>query len=150
MTTTNELPLTAQLDGALDVLVRQREQLMAQRPSVERAVGLARLYELEARLWSTLFEHSRSRVQWRAALAAEAYARSCARHWRRRAEDAQQQPLPSTQLLLVCESCQGTYEPTGADLDAGRVGCPDPDCGGWTFWAELVEPAAGSTSRKAG
>lgn len=149
MTATTQRPITAQLDAALDVLVVQREQLMAQRPSVDRAVGLARVFELEARLWSTLFEQSRSRVQWRAALAAEAYARLCARHWRRRAEDAQQQPL-LTRFLLVCESCQATYEPTDEDLDAGRTGCPDPDCGGWTFWAELVEPTAGPTCRKAG
>lgn len=148
MTTVNERSLTGQLDGALDVLVVQREQLMAEVPSFDRAVGLARVFELEARLWSTLFEHSRSRVQWRAALAAEAYARACARHWRRRAEDAQQH-LP-TGFVLVCDSCQGSYEPTGEDLDTGRTGCPDPDCSGWTFWAGLVEPAAGPTCRKAG
>jgi hypothetical protein len=147
MTTVNERPLTAQLDGELDVLVRQREQLMAQRPSVERAAGLTRVFELEARVWQTLFEHARSRLHWRAALAAEAYARLCARHWRRRAEHTQQ---PPTGLLLVCDTCQGTYEPTVEDLDAGRTACPDPDCGGWTFWAELVEPAAGPAPRKAG
>lgn len=147
MTATNERPMTAQLDGALDVLVGQREQLMAERPSVNRAVQLAQLYELEARVWSTLFKHSRSRVQWRAALAAKAYARACARQWHRRAEKAQDQQPPA-QFLLVCDCCQATYEPTPGDFDAGRTACPDPDCGGWTFVAELIEPAAGRTSRK--
>ncbi|MQA13469.1 MAG: hypothetical protein GEV09_04635 [Pseudonocardiaceae bacterium] len=140
--------MTAQLDGALDVLASQREQLMAEDPSVARASQLARVYELEARLRQTLFEHARTRVQWRAALAAEAYARLCARHWRRRAENTQQQ-LP-TGFLLVCDSCQGTYEPTGEDVGAGRSGCPDPDCGGWTLWAQLAEPTTGRGSRKAG
>lgn len=86
MSVTTERPMTAQLDCALDALVGKRERLMADHPSVVRAMKLARLYELEARLWATLFEHTtRSRVQWRAALAAEAYARQLARHWRNRA-----------------------------------------------------------------
>jgi len=46
---------------------------------------IADLYEQEARVWSLLFERSRSRIHWRAALSAEAYARSCARGWRAQA-----------------------------------------------------------------
>jgi hypothetical protein len=146
MTAVTERSFAARLDGELDVLMCQREQLMAERPGVDRAAQLARLWELEARVWSTLFEHARSRVQWRAALAAEAYARGCARAWRRRAEDAREQP--PTGFVLVCDSCRIPYEPAVEDLDAGRTGCPDPDCGGWTLWAGLVEPAAAPRARK--
>jgi hypothetical protein len=131
--------LLGQLDGAQDVLARQGGQLMADGPNAARVVKLARV-------WQTLFEHARSRLQWRAALAAE--ARGCARHCRRQAEQLPER-LPAG-LLLVCGSCQRRYELNGKDLAAGRAGCPDRDCGGWTFVAELVEPAAGGDSRKAG
>ncbi len=85
MSVITERPITAQLDGALDVLMGERERLMTEHPSATRAAKLARLYELEARLWTTLFERTRTRLQWRAALAAEAYARQHARQWRVRA-----------------------------------------------------------------
>jgi hypothetical protein len=47
-----------------------------------------------------------------------------------------------TALLVVLASadCGSAYEPTVAVLAAGRTGCPGPDRGGWTVWAELVEP----------
>lgn len=56
----------------------------------------------------------------------------------------------SVSAAFTCTDCRVTYEPTAEDFDAGRTGCPDPDCGGWTFRAELVEPAAEPTSRKTG
>jgi hypothetical protein len=83
---TLSLPLTAQLDIALEQLQRRRERLTAEPVDVECAVRIAGLYELEARLWSVLFERSRGRIQWRAALSAEAYARSCARAWKAQAQ----------------------------------------------------------------
>lgn len=52
--------------------------------------------------------------------------------------------------VFTCTGCGFTYEPAVEDLDAGRTGCPDPDCGGWMFWAELVVPAAGRDARKSG
>jgi len=79
-------PITTQLDAALDRLHRQRERLTHEPATVERSLRLARLYQLEARLWSVLFERARVRLYWRAALAAEAHARDCARYWRIRAE----------------------------------------------------------------
>ncbi|MGH3804420.1 MAG: hypothetical protein ACRDTD_30635 [Pseudonocardiaceae bacterium] len=75
-------PLTVQLDAALDRLHRKRERLSREPGTVEVSLRLARLYQLEARLWSVLFERARVRLYWRAALAAEAHARDCARYWR--------------------------------------------------------------------
>ena len=64
----------------------------------------------------------------------------------------QQQPTPPTSdraggpaaigqrpvsVLLTCTRCALTYEPSGADFAVGRTECPDPDCGGWSFWAQL-------------
>lgn len=36
-------------------------------------------------------------------------------------------------VVLTCTDCDRSYEPTHQDLAAGRLGCPEPDCGGWTF-----------------
>jgi len=79
------LPLTAGLDAALDEV--QREQACVRRlsPSAARSHQMADLCAREARLWQVLFERTRSRVHWRAALAAELYARERARRWRRAA-----------------------------------------------------------------
>jgi len=79
-------PLTRRIDAALDRLQRDREHALVGLPGLERSLRMAALYELEARCWSTLFECTRTRVHWRAALAAEVRARQLARHWRRRAE----------------------------------------------------------------
>ncbi len=46
-------------------------------------------------------------------------------------------------VVLCCTDCDLVYEPTAQDFDAGRGGCPDPDCGGWTFSSALTEPATG-------
>ena len=50
---------------------------------------------------------------------------------------------PPPPVVLCCTDCDHVYEPTTADLDTGRTGCPDPDCGGWTFSSALTEPATG-------
>ncbi|MDQ4039132.1 MAG: hypothetical protein M3313_12495, partial [Actinomycetota bacterium] len=73
------------VDAALDRLQQHRERILAEAPGPVRSTRMAELYEQEARCWSVLFEHTRTRVYWRAALAAEVHARQSARHWRRRA-----------------------------------------------------------------
>ncbi|MQA26035.1 MAG: helix-turn-helix domain-containing protein [Micromonosporaceae bacterium] len=42
-------------------------------------------------------------------------------------------------VVFTCTECDSTFEPAAEDLATGRTGCPE--CGGWTFWAELREPA---------
>ncbi len=46
-------------------------------------------------------------------------------------------------VVLACTDCDHVYEPTAADLAAGRTGCPDPDCGGWT-WSSALTVAPGT------
>jgi len=43
-----------------------------------------------------------------------------------------------------------TYEPSDVGLEAGRTDCPDRDCDGWAFRAQLSEPriAHAHTSNK--
>ncbi len=53
----------------------------------------------------------------------------------------------SANVVLTCTACAYTYEPTVEDFGVGRTECPDPDCGGWTFWAQLVEPGAAQAHR---
>jgi hypothetical protein len=50
---------------------------------------------------------------------------------------------PALAVVLTCTGCQRTYEPTTEDFVRGRTGCPDPDCGGWTYTASLTAPATG-------
>ncbi len=76
---------TVQLDAALEQLLRQREQAERAPAGRARSLRIARLYDIEARLWSVLFENAAVRLYWRAALIAEAHARGRAEHWRRRA-----------------------------------------------------------------
>jgi len=73
------------LDALLEQLQRRRERVLRAVPGTSRAVRLAELYEQEARVFSLLFERSQTRIEWRAALSAEAHARSCARTWRAQA-----------------------------------------------------------------
>ena len=54
-----------------------------------------------------------------------------------RAGDGEQ---PQVSVVFTCTSCTHTYEPTVGDFAAGRTECPDPDCGGWAFWAQLLSP----------
>jgi hypothetical protein len=91
--TTTQIPVLAQVDEALDEIQRLRERIMAQPSSADRFARLAELAESEALWWLLLFEHSRTRVHWRAALSAHEHARQSARRWRldaaaRRSHDA--------------------------------------------------------------
>jgi len=56
-------------------------------------------------------------------------------------------PSPATEpalaVVLTCTDCQRSYEPTVEDFAAGRTGCPDRACGGWTHTASLAAPATG-------
>lgn len=84
--------INSQIDVVLDEVRRFRDHAIAGVPSARRSVRMAELYQVEARLWSVLFERTHSRIYWRAALAAEAYARQCAISWRRQAETADSTP----------------------------------------------------------
>ncbi|MGH3793265.1 MAG: hypothetical protein ACRDSP_00060 [Pseudonocardiaceae bacterium] len=50
---------------------------------------------------------------------------------------------PPLQLVLTCggNACRHTFEPDLLAFVWGRLSCPS--CGGWTFAAELTEPAGG-------
>lgn len=86
-------PRTSTIEAELDELYRDRERLLRAPPSPTRSHLLADLFDHEAWLWSTLFETTRSRLMWRAALVAQAHARVSARSWRRHA--AAQAPAAS-------------------------------------------------------
>lgn len=85
---------TAAIEVELDRIYRQRESLFRAAPCALRAELIADQFDLEAWLWSRLFEKTSSRLMWRAALAAEAHARMSARWWRSRAAGAVQGPGP--------------------------------------------------------
>jgi len=85
-TTTLDASIDDALDAVLEQLQRRRQRAASAVEGAHRAARVAELYEQEARLWSLWFERSENRLQWRAALSAEAYARSCARAWRARAQ----------------------------------------------------------------
>ena len=44
-------------------------------------------------------------------------------------------------VVLTCCDCDTTYEPSAEAIARGRFGCPDPDCGGWTFSSALSVPS---------
>ena len=44
-------------------------------------------------------------------------------------------------VVLTCCTCDQTYEPSGEDIARNRFGCPDPNCGGWTFSSTLTVPS---------
>jgi hypothetical protein len=44
-------------------------------------------------------------------------------------------PRPVPVLRLACTACQLVYEPGLADFGNGNTGCPQ--CGGWTWIAQL-------------
>jgi hypothetical protein len=81
--TTTQISVLARVDEALDEIQRLRERIMVQPSSAERFARLAELADSEARWWLLLFEHSRTRVYWRAALSAHEHARQGARKWQR-------------------------------------------------------------------
>jgi hypothetical protein len=82
--TATRSPHTAGIEVELDRVIRRREELLRAAPSSSRAELIADQFVLEAWLWSLTFERTPSRLMWRAALAAEAHARMCARWWRLR------------------------------------------------------------------
>ena len=53
--------------------------------------------------------------------------------------DAPAQPLA---VVLTCCTCDQTYEPTPEAIARNRFGCPDPQCGGWSFSAALTVPSS--------
>lgn len=85
--TATELPRTGGIEAELDEVTREREQLLRAAPCPVRSQLIADKFDHEAWLWSVLFERTRSSLTWRAALAAEAYARGSARWWRRNAAE---------------------------------------------------------------
>lgn len=85
--TATGLPRTGGLDAELEQVYRDREQLLRATPCPARSQLIADQFDHEAWLWSVLFERTRSPLTWRAALAAEAYARGSARWWRRNAAE---------------------------------------------------------------
>jgi len=50
-------------------------------------------------------------------------------------------------VVLTCCTCDQTYEPTAEAIGRGRLGCPDPDCGGWTFSSALTVPSTAGGAR---
>ena len=50
-------------------------------------------------------------------------------------------------VVLTCTDCDTTYEPTPEAIARNRFGCPDPDCGGWTFSAALTVPSTTGSDR---
>ncbi len=81
--TATDLPRTGGVEAELEQVYRAREQLLRATPCPARSQLIADAFDHEAWLWSVLFERTRSPLTWRAALAAEAYARGSARWWRR-------------------------------------------------------------------
>ena len=101
MITATEQPVTEQIDTALDEIQQARAEAMALPASVERCLQLAELADVEAVWWEELSERTRTRVYWRAALAARAHAQHTASHWRSRA--TAQQVSGATPLLDEAE-----------------------------------------------
>ena len=56
-------------------------------------------------------------------------------------------PEPALAVVLTCCTCDQTYEPTPEAIARNRFGCPDPDCGGWTFSSALTVPPATGGAR---
>ena len=108
--TATELPRTSGVEADLEQVYREREQLLRATPCPARSQLIADQFDHEAWLWSVLFERTRSPLTWRAALAAEAYARASSRWWRRNA----------AQLTGAAETA---VAPASSRV-AGRVGSP--------------------------
>ena len=116
--TATSAPITRGIDAALDQLQRDRERALAGAPGRERSLRMAVLYELEARCWSVLFEHTCTRVHWRAALAAEVGARRLARQWRRLAQ-VETQGLPTPPRFGGCVEFREWVDRWQAELVGG-------------------------------
>lgn len=74
------------VDEALDAVSAARARLLGDPPTAARAMALAELADIEADWWAVLFEATRVRPVWRAALGAREAARLDAARWRRLAE----------------------------------------------------------------
>jgi hypothetical protein len=86
--TATRAPRMAAIEVELDQVVRRREDLLRSGSCPSRDMLIADGFDTEAWLWSLVFEHTTSRLTWRAALAAQAHARMSARQWRLRAAAA--------------------------------------------------------------
>lgn len=98
------------LDEVVDRLTGERDALLADEGAPDRAARLAVVFATEAQAWSQLYELSRRRLVWRAALAAEAGARANAALWARRAAAERAAAVPATNWTAA----------------AGRVAAPGP------------------------
>jgi hypothetical protein len=112
--TATDLPRTGGIEAELEQVYRDREQLLRATPCPARSQLIADQFDHEAWLWSALFERTRSSLTWRAALAAEAYARSSARWWRRNAAQLTGAAAASGEAAVTPASGRA----------AGRVGSP--------------------------
>ena len=92
------------LDEALERVARLQERLLADVDTPQRSERLALVFASEARLWSQLFELCSERLTWRAALAAEARARSAAHVWGRRAVTESALPRAVSPAVTVARS----------------------------------------------
>ena len=50
-------------------------------------------------------------------------------------------------VVLTCTDCDTSYEPTAEAIARNRFGCPDPDCGGWSFSAALAVTSTPDSDR---
>ena len=114
--TATDLPRTGGIEAELDQVYREREQLLRATPGPVRSQLIADHFDHEARLWSVLFERTRSPLTWRAALAAQAYARGASRWWRCNAAQLTAASTASNEAAVAPEP----------DRAAGRVGSPRP------------------------
>lgn len=96
------------LDEVVSRLAVERDELLADGFAPDQSARLAAVFEAEAEAWSQLFELSSLRLVWRAALAAEAGARTNAALWARRAAAGRASEVSATSWA------------------AGRVGSPRP------------------------
>lgn len=94
-------PRTDQVDAALDEIHQVRTRVLTQTPTPARCLQLAALADAEAAWWEVLSESSRTRVHWRAALAAREHAQHTARLWRHRATQLQNVAREATQPTPV-------------------------------------------------
>lgn len=112
---TNYEYTTVELDVALERILREREAVQRGATGHVRSLRMAHLFDIEARLWSVLFESTGIRLYWRAALAAEASARGSAQQWRRRAAAERRGTAPAIPRVSHGQSdtCEGS-DPAGS------------------------------------
>jgi hypothetical protein len=105
------------LDEVLMRLTQQRDALLAAPGAADRSSRLAELFEIEAQMWSQLYELSTLRLVWRAALAAEAGARANAALWAARAarEKAGAVPAQSWAAGRVGAPCSAALSTSGGE-----------------------------------